>query len=379
MQKQGRLYLKLLSVILAGLLGIYAVGALFGARRPYSLVTAVCCEVGDGLTVSGFVARREQVLVSTMPVVVWELSAGERVGGGQPFATGYFSAQAERTRSELDGLRAQREALLSRQFDAAAQLTAVNAQAAAHDLSAARQTAALLPLLAQDPETSDRTALRDLEARIAAAEAQLSAQAASLTAASAGYVCPSVDGYEGILTPEALQTMTLAEYRALPEAARAIPDNAVGRLIPSQRWYFVCEAVDGAFDGDDPELEFTAQPGTRYPMRVERRLQAQDGCLLVLSCDEGMREVVSLRRAEARLTYASHRGLRVPKAALYYENGETGVYILENSRAVWKPVTLLSEWEDSFLAEWDRSGPEHLWPGDELILTDREITAGLFP
>ena len=379
MQKQGSLYLKLLSVILAGLLGIYAVGALFGARRPYSLVTAVRCEVGDGLTVSGFVARREQVLVSTMPVVVWELSAGERVGGGQPFATGYFSAQAEQLRSELDALRAQREALLTRQFDAAAQLTAVNAQAAAHDLAAARQAAALIPLLAQDPEKSGRAALRDLQTRIAAAEARLSAESTALTAASAGYVCPNVDGYERILTPEALETMTLAEYRALPDAAKTIPDTAVGRLIPSQRWYFVCESADETFDGEDPVLEFTAQPGTHYAMHIERRLQAHDACLLVLSCDVGMQAVVSLRRVEARLTFASHRGLRVPKAALYYENGETGVYILENSRAVWKPVTLLSEWEDYFLAEWDRSGPEHLWPGDELILTDREITEGLFP
>lgn len=376
MQKQGRLYLKLLSVFLAVLLGVYALGALLGAGRSYTLVTAVCCEVGDGLTVSGFVVRQEQVLVSTMPVVVWELSAGDRVGGGQPFATGYFSAQAGQRRAELDALKEQRAALLAQRGGITEQLAAVNAQAAVHELRAAKQTAALLALTPRDADKPDRAAVRDLDERIAALEAELSEDAAALTAASAGYVCPHVDGYESVLTPEALETMTLAELRALPDAAKPVNADAVGRLAVSQHWYFVCEIPGEAFS--EPELEFTARPGTRYPMRIER-CQTESGVgLLVLSCDRGMGEVVSLRREEARLTFASDRGLRVPKAALYYENGETGVYILENSRAVWKPVTLLSEWDEFFLAEWDRSGPEHLWPGDEMILTDKDI-ASEFP
>ena len=83
MKKQGDFYLKLTSILMAVLLVAYVVCSLvMSSDGAYTLETAVYCEVGDGITVSGFVVRSEEVLVSNSPIVVCELTEGERVGGG---------------------------------------------------------------------------------------------------------------------------------------------------------------------------------------------------------------------------------------------------------------------------------------------------------
>ena len=88
MRKQGEFYLKFISILLAVVIAAYVLfSVLQSSGSGYALETAVYCEVGDGVTVSGFVVRSEEVLVSSAPIVVCELTEGERVGGGQRVAT----------------------------------------------------------------------------------------------------------------------------------------------------------------------------------------------------------------------------------------------------------------------------------------------------
>ena len=93
MKKQGDLYLKIVSIVLAGIVVAYLVlSVLFGSGgSSYTLETAVRCEAGDGQTVSGFVVREEEIITASQPVVVCALTEGERVGSGQRVADGYQS------------------------------------------------------------------------------------------------------------------------------------------------------------------------------------------------------------------------------------------------------------------------------------------------
>ena len=112
MRKQGEFYLKLISILLAVVIAAYVLfSVILNSGSSYALETAVYCEVGDGVTVSGFVVRSEEVLVSNSPIVVCELTEGERVGGGQRVATGYQSGSARENREELNSLKKQRDQL----------------------------------------------------------------------------------------------------------------------------------------------------------------------------------------------------------------------------------------------------------------------------
>ena len=68
MKKQGDLYLKIISIVLAAVVLAYVLfSVLFSSGSSYALTAAVRCEVGDGQTVSGFVVRSEKLL--TAPAV----------------------------------------------------------------------------------------------------------------------------------------------------------------------------------------------------------------------------------------------------------------------------------------------------------------------
>ena len=65
MKKQGDVYLKITAILLAVLICVYALVSVFGHDgQTYSLETAVYCEVGDGVSVSGFVVRSESAIVT---------------------------------------------------------------------------------------------------------------------------------------------------------------------------------------------------------------------------------------------------------------------------------------------------------------------------
>ncbi|MDD6643618.1 MAG: HlyD family efflux transporter periplasmic adaptor subunit [Faecousia sp.] len=400
MRKQGEFYLKLISILLAVVIAAYVLfSVILNSGSSYALETAVYCEVGDGVTVSGFVVRSEEVLVSNAPIVVCELTEGERVGGGQRVATGYQSGSARENREELNSLKKQRDQLAyaaegSDSSNAAAldgeisgMIVNLAVQTSQQRFSAARATASELePLVLRRSVSGDDSALirqriSDIDQRISVLSAQTSTGATAITVAESGYFSEQTDGLERILTPERVETMSLSELRALEEGEYSAPDHAIGRLIQGQKWYFIAEIpqarAEQCEEGDRLTVNFADGALQGLRMRVERIGAAEDGsCVIVLSCEKMLQNVTALRRQTVDIVFDTYEGLRVPKAAIYYVNGETGVYILESARADWKKVEILFEYGNDYLVRWDDSDTDNLWPKDEIILTAEDISDG---
>lgn len=400
MKKQGDFYLKFISILLAVLLGAYLACSLFlDSGSAYALEMAVYCEVGDGITVSGFVVRPEEYLVSPMPIVVTELTEGQRVGGGQVVATCYESGEARSRREELYALQKQRDqlALAAAGFDSAgagvidgqiSQLIIDLSGQTAYQRFEAMGTVAsqLQPLILRRCVTGDdseriQERLDSIDQQISALLIQTATDNTPIIAAKSGYFSGLTDGYEEILTPSALKELSLGEFRTLEQQTGVIPEAAIGRLVTGQTWYFVTEVpaerMKGYEKGDRLDVSFAHEELQELRMTIERIGEEEgDTRLLVLSCDRKMQNVTALRRQSANLVFGTTAGLRVPKKALYHKDGETGVYVLEGPRADWKPVEILCEYGEDYLVAWDSSDTDHLWPKDEMIITAEEITDG---
>lgn len=399
MKKQGDLYLKIVSIVLAVIILAYIVlSALFRSGSSYALETAVLCEAGDGQTVSGFVVRSEIMLTAEQPVVVCELAEGEHVGSGQRVATGYQSDTARTKRQELSSLRAQLE-----QLEYAADMdngdtTALDEQirsgivqmaglAAQQRLDAAQTVAAgLQPLVLRRSITDDdltqvNSKISEIDGRIAELSTQAESGAVAVNVSSSGYFSGAADGYESILTPDAVLQMSLSELRSVQERRTAVPSNAVGRLILGQKWYFAAEVPTASLAtcevGERLTVSFAGESLQQLRMRIERIGEDEGGsCLLVLSCDRQLQDVTLLRQQTADIIFSTYSGLRVPKQALYIVDGEAGVYVLESARAEWKNVEILYEYGDSYIIALDKSSTDNLWPEDEIILTSKDIWDG---
>ena len=78
------------------------------------------------------------------------------------------------------------------------------------------------------------------EELIAALSAQAAQDTSRLTADQAGVFSGQTDGYESLLTPGLLETITPGQLSQL-DRQRPQPDaGAVGKLITDATWYFVC-------------------------------------------------------------------------------------------------------------------------------------------
>lgn len=396
MKKQGDFYLRIISISLALVIAAYVLcSVLLNAGSSYSLEPALYCEAGDGISVSGFVVRRELVLAARSPLVVAERAEGEWVGAGQLVAAGYRTEAERQSREEQARLQWQSEQLaLAGRSDAAGRrrldgqisdtLVDLARAVSASDADAVGAGCAeLAPMILRRCAAGEDEALRqraqELARQAAALEQTQPALNEALLAPQAGYFSSHVDGYESLLTPERLDGLTAGELERLSALSVGGLKEQYGRLCLGQTWYFVAaipaERAAQCAEGDRLTVRLS---GVReLTMRVARVGAEEDGrCVLVLSCDRYLREVTALRERRAELIFRSYEGLRVPKKALYVENGETGVYVLEGARAQWKPVEVLFEQDDSFLVAWERESVDNLWPEDELILTTKELTDG---
>ena len=398
--KQGRQYTKLILWILLAAIAVYfGYSVISSLYEPLTTVTAVEYEAGAGYYTTGFVVRDEAVIQSNYDITVLSAAEGEHVSAGASIATGYLTDGAQQRQSRIQTLRAQLQQLnFAYQYSAnAADQAALDAEIKSSLAAMSRYTARRDMNSASDlaPElkglvlrrSSDDTDADSLQLQIDALEQELDdllSQAENDTKAvrvsAAGYFSGVVDGYESVLTPDMLDTLSVPDYQALQP--KPVESGAIGKLIHGDTWYYVTAVpADEAREvksGDSVQVTFARDFYEKIDMRVERAGNNEAGYrLLVLSCDRYMQNVTLLREQSADVIFASYPGLRVPKDAVRVdENGQPGAYVLESAVARWKAVTILHDNGESYVVELDKTKTSNLWPGDEVIVNAKNLYDG---
>ena len=158
-----------------------------------------------------------------------------------------------------------------------------------------------------------------LSQQISALRATAQSGSSRVTTARSGTFSALADGYEGVLTPAALEEMTSADLRALRPAE--VPAGAVGKMIYGSTWYYAAamdaDAAEELTVGDRVTLRFMSGLDREITMSVERISDKTGGeRLVVLSCDEYLSITTLLRHQNAQVIFHSYTGIRVPKGAV---------------------------------------------------------------
>lgn len=398
--KQGKLYTKfILWLFLAAVVcyfGYYVFSAIYA---PLTTVTAIEYEAGAGAYTTGYVVRQEEPILSTYEITTLLVAEGERVRAGQAIATGYRDEDAQNRQSQIDELEHQLEQLEyagayssdasdQAQLDSEIQSTLVNMSKyiARRDMNSIGDHSASLKglIIRRTSSTEDNEAMDERIAQLSEELEQLrsdsSADTRTMASTGAGYFSGSVDGYEKVLTPVVLDTITAQELDGLEPGQ--ISENAVGKLITSSTWYYAttvdADLLQGVSIGDQLSVSFSALNQEQLTMSVYRLGEESQGQrLLILSCDRYLQDVTLLRAQSADVIFSSYTGLRVPKDALRVtEDQRTGVYVVEGNNAAWKYVNLLYDNGESYVVELDKSSTDNLWPGDEIIVGAKDLYNG---
>ena len=322
----------------------------------------------DAIAATGYFARDEQVIACSETLLELERAEGERVNAGGTLATVYRSESAlndhrqlRALRSRLEQLRYAREAsrdaetALKLDGDIREDLFALRASLAAGSWTSVESSGEELRTTVLKREYA-YAGTDDLDVRIDALNAEISTLSGRLEGGTqtirapfAGTYSAVADGYEAVLTPAALENMTVAQYDAIaPEAA----SSTVGRLIAGEEWRFVTvlSAVDAARLQKGQALSLRAATGVDFDLdvTVERIGREENGrVIVVLRGGSHLAYVTLLRAQNVELILARYEGLRIPKNALRVDaDGSSGVYCLVGLRAYRKPVEVLWQGED---------------------------------
>ena len=246
---------RFLSIALLAAIALYfAAQGYFALTDPFTTTLVYQSSAEDTIDVSGWLVRDEEVLSGESGTVRHEVSEGERVGKGQTVATVYSGSDALDTVQQIETKELQLQQLqfaLSSYLnpDATLKLDGSITESLAehppfplrrrlrrcggpHGPAEGRHSQAQPHLLLR---RGDRGGHRH-GAGGAVRSAELPSGARTVTAEHSGTYSAACDGYESLLTPEFLQSVTPSQLEGLPSGQTG--GSSLGKLIIGEKWSY---------------------------------------------------------------------------------------------------------------------------------------------
>ena len=402
--KQSFATRMLMLAVFLGVLVYFGVQMARYIDDPLTTTLVYPYQVETGLDLSGWVVREERVLEDDSGSLLQiQRTEGERVSAGGTVAAVYADQASLERQTEIETLASRIEQLryaqsLAMEAETTRKLDNQISQSilryrtylAADRLYDASEEAGQLRALVTKRDYSDaggmdiNSQLQALEQELQVLQGQAANSVRRITAPAAGLYSGVVDGYESVLTPEAVQEMTPAQLGAVVPAADGTP--RAGKLIQGASWYYAAvvstEEAELLQQQRDLKLRFSKGVERDLPVTLEKLGPQENGRMVaVFRSSHCLQEVTLLRQQRAQVIYNSIDGVRVPKRALRSveteEGNVSGVFCVVGLRARFKPVDILYSGEDFALV---RSASEEnsllLRSGEEVIVSARGLYDG---
>lgn len=403
----------LMLLVTVGVLAYFGLQAYRYYADPLTTTLAYPYEVKEGVDLSGYVVRKEQVLPDdTGGLLRLQRSEGERVSVGGTVAVVYADQSSLDRQNEIETVKtrieqleyAQKAALgseVSLKLDAQIlqSILRYRGNLSSDRLYEAEKDGGELRslVLKRDYTYSDNEDLSgQIEAqkeRLDALQAQSAASVRRVSAPVSGLYSAVVDGYETVLTPESVQSMTPAAFAAVrPEEGER---SQMGKLILGDSWYYAAAMktaeAEKLAQQKDLTLQFAKSGEREFPVTVASIGPEEQGrSVVVFQSKTYLPQVTLLRQQSAQVVQTTFSGIRVPKEALraarILQDGEgqrsteetLGIYCIVGLEARFKPVEVLYTGESFLLVRSAEDAGERtrLRPGDEIIVTAQDLFDG---
>ena len=382
---------------------------------PLTTTLAYEYQVEETVDLTGIVVRQETVLPDeTSGLLQLQRAEGERVSTGGTVALVYADQasldrqkEIEELTGRLEQLQFAQEAALS--SDVTVKLDAqilqslldYRASIAANRLDKAEEYETNLRSLVLKRDytytgTEDLSGqISDLQTQIKSLRAQAASSVRRITAPFSGIYSAVVDGYEAVLTPEDLKTLTPSALSAVrPDEAAA--SNQVGKLIEGDAWYYAA-----SMDTEQAaELEEAGTLTLRFTKGVERDLEVEvyavgpeenGRAVVVFRGTKNLPQLTLLREQSAQIIRETASGIRIPQEALRAatitvdeegnraEQEALGVYCVVGMEARFKPVEVVYRGDSFVLVRSTAESNQErlrLRPGDEVIISATDLYDG---
>ncbi len=375
------------------------IGYQVAANLSHSIQTMDAMEVTveETISVRGWFIRQQTVVAGgSGSAAEYLVEDGEKVAQGQPLAVFFSGDEARLSYRETDLLRQRLSALEyaysmvtsgvdSLKMD---ELIFDNIESISRRLSQGEaqvdsEYSAMQQLVASRGATeSDRenfeTQIDLLRQEIAENQRAHDAASTRLKAQVSGYFAGGLDGYETVLTPQMLDTLTPAQLSNLQPQIQ----EGLGSISTGFCWYYAAvltEEEAAQLRGRERlEVSFHELSVEPLEMEVYRLDTGADGqAVLILKSDRMEKAYITAREQDIDIVVRRHTGLRIPSRALRQQEGQWGVFVLSGSLVTFKPVQWSYSTESYFLIPSAASAREGLYRYDRVILQGKNIVDGM--
>lgn len=411
--KDGSIVTKLIMLFLAACLAVY-LGVHVWQSLTTSLVTTVAYayQINDSVEADGLLVRQEQILPGGSGIADVTPGEGERVGKGQTIAVIYRDGEALVRKAQIQTLTLEAELLQDAISHTGTQTgtaelednvvraaVTLRANVSAGDFG--RLEDQILDLkravLRRDytyGHTDDGGRLAQLNSQLRSLQSQSAQDTSRIRADRAGTYSALVDGFETLIDIDRAGQLTVSELDALMGRKAELDDNALGKLITTNRWGLVmalpADRTEELIPGREVAVRFTGDFEKDVPMRVDSIGPNENGeCVVLLTTDRYLSSTTLLRRQTVEVIFEQDEGLRVPKESVHIltetttdEDGKTvqtsrtGVYAVVNNRAEFKKVQVLAQGGQFYVVKPLDEGKLALRAGDQIILRGKNIRDG---
>ena len=335
----------LMAAVTLGILTYFGVQIYHYANDPMVTTMAYTYQVENTVEISGSMVRQEQVLEGDGGgLMQLRRSEGERVSSGGAVATVYADQASLDRQNEIETLNNRIEQLeyaqesmlgaevtLKLDSQIARSLLDYRTVVAAGRLDAAESRGQELRSLVLKRDytysgTEDLTSqIQELKSQLKTLRSQAANSVKTIRSPRSGLFSAVVDGYETVLTPDMLSSLTPSALDKLAPAD--IPANT-GKLILGDSWYYVGTVStqeaqtlrDGAShlsSGESLHLRFTKNVDRDLEVKLVSVSAEENGrCVAIFQGNTYLQELTLLRRQSAEIILSTTEGIRVPRSAL---------------------------------------------------------------
>lgn len=408
----------IIGVICAAVILYFAVYLALGFKPDLVTTTAYYYSVDIGTEASALLVRDEQVISTTGQYVDILLDEGEKVSKGGQIALIHASQDSLETRQTIQSLEAEiqqleyslstgTQATNSSKLDeeVISSMVAIRSLAASGDLSTLEDSALHLRTMVfqrdysygnTEAATQIKQLISDKQKQLDSLNASLSQVSQTITSPASGCFSGEVDGFESLITPSMLSSLTMQQLNELLHKEVADPPAALGKVVTNNTWYLATlidqPSVEGLLEGKTYKISFSDDYYGMISMNLERLVMENDQTMAIFSTNTNLSDTTLLRQQTVDIIAQQVEGIRIPRQALRV-NTETvtdnegnqsqvnsyGVYTVVGTQAEWQEVKVVYSDDDSFylVQPVDETASSRLRAGDEVILNTTNITDGM--
>ncbi len=381
-------------VVLLSVLILLTVGSqiYYRLNDRHKTEEAVLCEINENIPFKGVVIRDERVIESDVKGVYEYLyQDGSKLSPGSIVANVYPDEQSLINKRKADAYTAKAQALENAQNPG-------NAQYVQPDTLTGRIDSEYKKLLSSglkgDLASYDNSAdelflkmniynvitgqnsnyakeigeLESLAKKLQVDESKIK----TVEIPDSGYFVSNCDGYEDTLDMESAAKLSRSEIEAIIEGQNDVSPSskAIGKMFEDYSCSIAAVLPKDKRLAEGDSIKFRiGNSSDLYKARIESIGEPDDEgkCVTVISCNRLDSEIAGARVQSMELVFDEYRGIKVPRDAIRFKDGNKGVYVILGNDVTFKRIDVIYEGND-FVVSKNSSDADFLLLYDQILL-----------